>query len=464
MPKILLIGSGIFRKDYEDILSQEGFEVSRFRAIDNALPRLNEKVNIIIVEKEQSKNSSFKDFIKASGNIPKLVVSPDYSFTGLAVWLKNPLAYPVYNPSQKELLYFINRILKEKSMRIENKILQQELDIAKKEIEFFEKVAKILTSSMELNQILVAIMKKTKEMTNAEAWSVLLVDEETGELVFERTDGKKKPRIEKYRLKLGEGIAGWVAQEGVPVIVPDVSLDERFSSKVDRQTHFRTKSLMCVPIKSKGRVIGVLEVVNKLTGGPFTNEDLTLLMRLIDQAALAIERTSLYQKMAELAVTDDLTKLFNTRYLNRTIEMEIQRSNRYHTSISLIFIDIDHFKNINDNHGHLVGSKTLVEMGQLIIKSLRAIDIVARYGGDEFVVVLPQTTPRAAALIAERIRAAVEHNVFLKKEGYGFKVTASFGVASYPENAKTKEELLRLADEAMYRVKNTTRNGVYVIA
>lgn len=464
MPKILLIGSGIFRKDYEDVLSQEGFEISRFRAIDNALPRLNEKVNIIIVEKEQSKNSSFKDFIKTSVNIPKLVVSPDYSFTGLTVWLKNPLTYPVYNPSQKELLYFINRILKEKSMRIENKILQQELDIAKKEIEFFEEVAKILTSSMELNQILVAIMKKTKEMTNAEAWSVLLVDEETGELVFEKTDGKKKPRIEKYRLKLGEGIAGWVAQEGVPVIVPDVSRDERFSSKVDRQTHFRTKSLMCVPIKSKGRVIGVLEVVNKVTGGQFTNEDLTLLMRLIDQAALAIERTSLYQKMAELAVTDDLTKLFNTRYLNRTIEMEIQRSNRYRTSISLIFIDIDHFKNINDHHGHLVGSKTLVEMGQLIIKSLRTIDIVARYGGDEFVVVLPQTTPKAAALIAERIRVAVEQNVFLKKEGYGLKVTASFGVACYPENAKTKEELLRLADEAMYRVKNTTRNGVYVIA
>ena len=464
MPKILLIGSSIFRKDYEDVLSQKGFEISRFRAIDNALPRVNEKVNIIIVEKEQSKNSSFKDFIKTSVNIPKLVVSPDYSFKGLTVWLKNPLTYPVYNPSQKELLYFINRVLKEKSMRLENKILQQEVDIAKKEIEFFEEVAKILTSSMELNQILVAIMKKTKEMTNAEAWSVLLVDEETGELVFERTDGKKKPKIEKYRLKLGEGIAGWVAQEGVPVIVPDVSRDERFSSKVDRQTHFRTKSLMCVPIKSKGRVIGVLEVVNKVTGGQFTNEDLTLLMRLIDQAALAIERTSLYQKMAELAVTDDLTKLFNTRYLNRTIEMEIQRSNRYRTSISLIFIDIDHFKNINDHHGHLVGSKTLVEMGQLIIKSLRTIDIVARYGGDEFVVVLPQTTPKAAALIAERIRAAVEQNVFLKKEGYGLKVTASFGVASYPENAKTKEELLRLADEAMYRVKNTTRNGVYAIA
>ncbi len=464
MPKIFLIGTSLPRKDFEDVLSKKGFEISKFRSIDSALPRLNEKVDLIIIGKEEDKNNSFNNFLKASAEIPKLIVSSDYSFRGFAAWLKGSLTYPVYKPSEKELLYFVNRILKEKNILTENKRLQQELHAARKEIVFFEDVGKALTSSMKLDKILVSIMKKTKEMTNAEAWSVLLVDEETGELVFERTDGKKKPKIEKYRLKLGEGIAGWVAQEGVPVIVPDVSRDERFSSKVDRQTHFRTKSLMCVPIKSKGRVIGVLEVVNKVTGGPFTNEDLTLLMRLIDQAALAIERTSLYQKMAELAVTDDLTKLFNTRYLNRTIEMEIQRSNRYRTSISLIFIDIDYFKNINDHHGHLVGSKTLVEMGQLIIKSLRSIDIVARYGGDEFVVVLPQTTPRAAAQIAERIRASVEQNVFLKKEGYGLKVTASLGVASYPENAKTKEELLRLADEAMYRVKNTTRNGVYVIA
>jgi len=463
MAKVFLIGSSMLIKDFEDILSKKGFEISKFRSIDNALPRINEKVSIIIVEKEQGKNRPLKTFLKTSAEIPKLIVSSDYSSKGLSAWLKGSLTYPVYKPSEKELLFFVDRVLKETNMRSENRKLQQELSIARKEIEFFEEVGKTLTSSMELNKILVAIMKKTKDMTNAEAWSVLLVDEETGDLVFEKADAKKSSRIEKYRLKPGEGIAGWVAQEGIPVIVPDVSRDERFSSKVDKKIHFKTKSLMCVPIKSQGRVVGVLEVVNKKTGEPFTKEDLNLLMRLIDQAALAIERTTLYQKMAELALTDDLTKLFNTRYLNRTIETEIQRSNRYHTSISLIFIDIDYFKNINDNHGHLVGSKTLVEMGQMIIKCLRSIDIVARYGGDEFVVVLPQTTPKAAAQIAERIRKSVEQNVFLKKEGYNLKVTASFGVASYPENAKTKEDLLRLADEAMYRVKYTTRNGVYAI-
>ncbi len=126
-------------------------------------------------------------------------------------------------------------------------------------------------------------------------------------------------------------------------------------------------------------------------------------------------------------------------------------------------MDIDHFKLINDNYGHLVGSKLLVEMGQLLIASLRTIDIVARYGGDEFVVVLPQTAPSSAVQIAERIRKSIERNIFLKKEGYSLRLTASFGVASYPESAQSKEDLLRLADEAMYRVKYQTRNGVYAI-
>lgn len=463
MPKIFLIGTNILKKDYEDALSHKDFEVSKFRSIDNALPRIDDKVNLIISEKEQGKSKSFQRFLKTALDIPKLIISSDYSNKGFGVWLKDSVAYPIYKPSAKELLYFIKKILKDNSARIENKKLQESLAVAKKEILFFEEVGKTLTSSLDLNEILTAIMKKTKEITNADTWSVFLADQETGDIVFEKSDNKKASKIGKYRLKLGEGIAGWVAKEGIPVIVPDVSRDPRLGSGPNKKAYLKTKSLMCVPIKSQGAVIGVLEVINKTKGKQFTKEDLDLLMRLIDQAALAIERSALYQKMEELALTDDLTKLFNTRYLNRTIDMEIQRSNRHHSSISLIFIDIDYFKDVNDQYGHLVGSKMLVEMGQLILKNLRSIDIVARYGGDEFVVVLPQTSAKSAIQIAERIRASVEQNVFLKKEGYSLKVTASFGIASYPENAKSKEELLRLADEAMYKVKYTTRNGVYAI-
>lgn len=187
------------------------------------------------------------------------------------------------------------------------------------------------------------------------------------------------------------------------------------------------------------------------------------MIKLADKSAIFIEKALLYQKVEELSVTDDLTKLFNQRYLHRTIEMEVQRALRYQTSVALIFMDIDYFKDVNDNYGHLVGSKVLVEMGQLLIKNLRIVDIVVRYGGDEFVMILPHTPPVAAARVAERIRKAVERNVFLKEEGYSLKITASFGVASCPESAKSKEELIRLADEAMYKVKYRTRNGVYAL-
>jgi len=463
MPKIFLIGSCASRSDYEDILLSHGHSVTKFKSLDMVLQRIDAKTDLLIIDRKQNLDPSFKKFLKVTDSIPKIIITETSSLRGLAQWNNKAFLFPLSSPGDKELLFFVNRLLQEKEFHVENTRLKNELSLARRELNFYEDINKTLTSSLELNDILTAIMKRAKEMTKAQAWSVLLVDEDTGELVFERAKGKKSRAIKKYRLKMGEGIAGWVAQEGIPVVVPDVSKDQRFLGKIDQAVRFKTKSLMCLPVKSRDRVIGVLEFVNKTTGDTFTREDLDLLMRLVDQTAIAIERVSLYQKMEELALTDDLTKLFNTRYLNRTIEIEIQRSKRYNTSVSLIFMDIDYFKNINDHYGHLVGSKVLVEIGQILLRNLRAIDIVARYGGDEFVIVLPQTPPLTATQIAERMRKAVEHNIFLKKEGYSLKMTASFGVASYPENAQSKDDLIRLADEAMYRVKHQTRNAVYAI-
>lgn len=463
MPKIILIGQSVLRNDYEDALVSFGYSVNKFDSLDKVLPGLLEKIDLIIVDKKISSSASFREFLKLSKSIPKIIVSDTYSFRGFTPWIKESLAYPLYLPNARVLMYHVKKSFQESKIFHENNKIKNDLFLAKRELNFYQEVSKSLTSSLELSDILTKIMGKVKEMTKAEAWSVLLLDQETNELVFEKTDVRKTKGMQKFRLKMGEGIAGWVAQEGVPVVVPDVSKDERFLGKIDKAIHFKTKSLMCVPIKINEQILGVIELVNKTTGGHFLKEDLDLLMRLVDQTAIAIERTSLYQKMTELAITDDLTKLFNTRYLNRTIEIEIQRSSRYSTSVSLIFMDVDHFKRINDSYGHLIGSKLLVEMGQLLLKSLRTVDIVARYGGDEFVVVLPQTPPSAAAQIAERMRKAIEQNTFLKREGYALKLTASFGVASYPESAKSKDDLIKIADDAMYRVKHQTRNAVYAI-
>lgn len=464
MIKIFSVGSDFLTKEQTEILVKD-ITIDRFKTINDITFRSENKPDLIFINKYQAKEPFFKSFTETFKEIPKIVFSSEKTFRGFTAWTKIPMTYLAVSPSAKELEFLIRKALKEKEILIENRTLKRNISNLKQELDFFEKVSKTLTSTLDLNNILSTIMNNAKKLIKAEAWSFLLIDQETGDLVFEKTSGKKddKKKLKKIRMKIGEGIAGWVARELIPVVVPDVSTDPRFSSKVDKQITLKTKTIMCVPIKSKGNILGVLEIVNKTTNEPFTKDDLNLILRIVDHAAIAIERASLYQKMEELSITDDLTKLFNTRYLDRTLEIEINRSNRHRSSLSLIFMDVDHFKTINDNYGHLVGSKLLVEMGQLLIKCLRTIDIVARYGGDEFVIVLPQTPPGNAIQIAERIRKSIEHNVFLKKDGYSLKMTASFGVASYPESAKSKEDLLRLADEAMYRVKYQTRNGVYAI-
>ncbi|MEJ2182295.1 MAG: diguanylate cyclase [Nitrospirota bacterium] len=460
MPEKTIFLIGPEPSSLRELLAAQGYQVRCFSSSQAALAALPE-ADLLILGRDH--RELFEELTRAARGIPKLVVSADGSTRKLGPWLRQPLAFPVHEPSDKDILAYAARLLKEHAQMERAEQMRSSMTTMKEELAFFEQMNRVLTSSRDINEALCTIMRRVKDLTGAEAWSVLLADESSGDLVFEKTVGKMKRKIKKFRLKPGEGIAGWVAQKGVPAVVSDITKDPRFSKRVDRISHVNTRTVMSAPIVSQGKVLGVLELINKKKGDAFTERDLEILMKFVNQAALAVEKIALQQKLEELAITDDLTNLFNTRYLNRSIENEIQRSNRYNTSVSIIFMDIDHFKDINDTHGHLVGSKVLVEIGELLITELRSVDIVARYGGDEFVIVLPQTTLHNALAIAERIRKSVESGVFLVDGGYNLTITASFGVASYPESSRSKEELMRLADESMYNVKHRTRNGVYAI-
>ena len=221
-----------------------------------------------------------------------------------------------------------------------------------------------------------------------------------------------------------------------------------------------TRSIICVPIKAHGNVLGVIEIVNGLGKPSFDPDDVPILVSLADYAAIALENARYVQQIQELTITDDCTALYNARHLNFVLDTEIYRSNRYGYEFSVIFVDLDHFKQVNDVHGHLVGSKLLWMIGDIIKGHLRLIDYAFRYGGDEFVVLLPQTSKENALGVVRRIRELLTARIFFAEEKLNVRVTASFGVASFPEDGRTRKEILRMADEAMYMVKNTTRNNI----
>ena len=251
-----------------------------------------------------------------------------------------------------------------------------------------------------------------------------------------------------------------MAQAGEVVVVPDTSKDSRFFGSVDAKTKMETRSIVAVPVRFRDQCLGVIELINCMGPEGFSKRDLALLEALADYAAIAIENARHVSRIHELTITDDCTTLYNARHLNFMLDTEIYRSHRYAFEFSLIFIDLDHFKQVNDTYGHLVGSRLLAEIGQAIKDKCRLIDLAFRYGGDEFVVLLPQTSKENALGVAKRLHKLIREAMWLKDSSVNVRVTASVGVASYPTDSRTKAELLHLADEAMYLVKNTTRDSV----
>jgi diguanylate cyclase (GGDEF)-like protein len=220
------------------------------------------------------------------------------------------------------------------------------------------------------------------------------------------------------------------------------------------------RSIVCYPLLRRGEKIGAIELVNKISGA-FTKEDLALIEIMLNPLATAIQTLDTFERAERLTITDDLTKLYNYRYLMQYLEADVRRCLRYKKKVSLLFIDVDGFKRINDTFGHLVGSQALSEMGQVFRGIVRETDVVGRYGGDEFVIVLPETPLNGAMIIAERIRKKVEEFEFVA-QNLSIRLTVSLGVANCPKHTLTAEGLIKKADAAMYRAKELSKNSIKV--
>jgi diguanylate cyclase (GGDEF)-like protein len=293
----------------------------------------------------------------------------------------------------------------------------------------------------------------------SEASSLLLYDPKGNELVFTASRTLQAGVIDGMRLRCDQGIAGWVARHQQAVRLDDATKDPRYYAGIETQTHFTPRSMLCVPMISKDTLLGVIQVINKIDGTSFTEDELRLAQSLADHAAIAIENASLYRKAFIASITDDLTGLSNTRHFNHMLPELLERGG----PVSLLVLDLDNFKAVVDTYGHLVGSRTISYLGKVIAHLIRPGDVAARFGGDEFVIILPSTAVDTARSIGETIRDAIEACSVLEGNGIDIStVTASVGVATFPDHAGTAEDLFRAADAAMYAIKRRGKNAVAV--
>ena len=345
----------------------------------------------------------------------------------------------------------------------------------------FHDVARTLTTSLELEEILSAIMAKMAAFFGPERWSLLMVDDEAQELYYAIAVGEDANSLKGFRIPLGTGVAGWVAQTGNPLVVPNVSLDPHWSKFARQHPDLNIDSIACVPIRSGEKTLGVIQLLNSKLD-LLSEYSISFLRILCDYAAIAIGNARSIDLIHKLSITDDCTGLFNSRYLYTMLEEQITLTSAPAAAgepptpvpFGLVFIDLDHFKHVNDTHGHLVGTRLLAEVGGLFKRTIGPRNSAFRYGGDEFVLLLPNMDKEEASVLTRAVAEALRTHAFLTgslpgdpdRDGSALSlhVTGSFGLAVFPHDAASVHAILRAADTMMYEVKNSCRDDVAIHA
>ncbi|UCH82323.1 MAG: GGDEF domain-containing protein [Nitrospiraceae bacterium] len=348
-------------------------------------------------------------------------------------------------------------------LNLENYGLRMRADESKKEPDrkmdhVFDVDDKII-SAVDIDMLSIMLLEKCLKMLNAEKGSLMLLDDETSELVVEAHKGTGHIIQEKMRVKIGEGIAGKVFNSGGSLVVADIENDPRV--RQENRSHYRTKSFISVLIKLQDRVAGVLNVADKIEGEAFDDNDLKQIQSFISSVSVAIERSLLFKKaehLKKLSITDPLTGIYNRRYLNKRLSEEITRYNRYKHPFSFMMLDMDKFKEYNDTFGHIAGDNLIKALAQRIARSLRTIDIAARFGGDEFVAIFPQTPKVDAIQITNRLKEKIDET--LREQSLELPLSVSMGLATYPDDASSIMELIEKTDQALYLAKKGGGNRV----
>jgi diguanylate cyclase (GGDEF)-like protein len=335
--------------------------------------------------------------------------------------------------------------------------LEHRLHLAKSLQRFLERI-----SSREPSKTYSAIIAHSQELLKAERVSLWVFDENSNEINLKASAGFATAFPEATPSRLGEGISGGVLESGKALVVGNLEAIGLKPAPPERE--YRTKSFISYPITMAGRKIGVLNLADKVGGGKFDEIDLSLLEIIGPQIAVALESAEWQERAMQfqlMSITDPLTGLLNRRYLEERLTDELNRSQRYDYSMSCLMIDIDDFKSYNDRNGHQAGDVALKMTAHALKASLRSADVACRYGGEEFCIVLPQTSLGEAEVIAERMRERVasKEYPFGKSQPLG-AVTVSIGISSFALHIDTAEKVIAAADRALYNAKRKGKNQI----
>jgi len=321
----------------------------------------------------------------------------------------------------------------------------------------FHQLARSLTSSFDLDTILRTILEQMERMVEAELWALLMLDEASHDLYYAIAAGEEQEAFRGLRVKAGEGVAGWVLEHGETLIVPEAVGDSRVTQSETPGTR-PVRSVIALPLRGRTGTQGVIEIFNPRA--EMSDYSIAFLHILADHAAIAIENARDVARIQQLTITDDATGLYNVRHLYDLLERELKRSKRLKLPLSLAFLDLDRFKLVNDAHGHLVGSELLAHVGKRLRELSRPQDICFRYGGDEFVTLMPESGANEALELARTINCELMETQFQMKSGLKLSVSASVGVATAPNDGQAIHEILGAADARMYAVKSEARGQV----
>ena len=316
-------------------------------------------------------------------------------------------------------------------------------------------MTRAVNSSLDPERVADTLVQRVAEWLPAPCWLVLAVDDAG------RVRALAARALSSTLTDPAQAVGEWVLRKGEIFAAANLADDRRMSQDSARAR----AAVIGFPLECRGQTVGALVALDRApaTRQPkFTAGTLSRLLAALEPGAIALDNALRVQRAEALSVTDDLTQLYNWRYMQQVLRRETKRALRGNRPLSLLFVDLDGFKSINDSHGHLFGSRALVESASVIRASARETDIVARFGGDEFALVLPDSASDGAVSVGERIRDRLAAHRFLEGDGLSIALTASVGVATLPDVAATAEELIQAADEAMYWVKSHGKNGIHV--